>query len=248
MLLLSQTEATEAAARPPTPEFNPSSDPGPAEQVSATALLRQMRYGRSDQGDQNDSSTSAADTGDTRIAMLDSGTSIAPAAAAETRPSSAPSRAAITPQSAAVPAATRIAVVAVGDPAIAGPMASEVEAALRRDGRPVADRRFISGFDRYLYEDGLDLAGLAEPAGDAGVRYVVMVRAVATGSRELFYYGRYDTAWAVQVDAVTYDLLRADQIGSSAVESLEYTSLNAAQKARDAASAWLEPISRQFGR
>jgi len=139
-------------------------------------------------------------------------------------------------------------VVAVGDPAIAGPMASEVEAALRRDGRPVADRRFISGFDRYLYEDGLDLAGLAEPAGDAGVRYVVMVRAVATGSRELFYYGRYDTAWAVQVDAVTYDLLRADQIGSSAVESLEYTSLNAAQKARDAASAWLEPISRQFGR
>jgi hypothetical protein len=167
---------------------------------------------------------------------------------AETRPASAPSRATAAPQRAAAPAASKIAVVAVGDPAIAGPMAGEVEAALRRDGRPVADRRFIAGFDQYLYEDGLDLAGLADPATEAGVRYVVMVRAVPTGSRELAYYGRYDTAWGVQVDAVTYDLLRADQIGSSGVEQLEYTGLNAGQKARDAVAPWLEPISRQFGR
>lgn len=182
------------------------------------------------------------------LAAVDARIAETPTAVAETRPDRTPPRAAAAPRRAAAPAATRIAVVAVGDPAIAGPMAGEVESALRRDGRPVADRRFIAGFDQYLYEDGLDLAGLADPAAEAGVRYVVMVRAVPTGSRELYYYGRYDTAWGVQVDAVTYDLLRADQIGSSSVEQLEYTGLNAGQKARDAVGPWLEPISRQFGR
>lgn len=182
------------------------------------------------------------------LAAVDARVAEVPTAVAETRPASAPSRAAATPQRAVAPAAYKIAVVAVGDPAIAGPMAGEVESALRRDGRPVADRRFIAGFDQYLYEDGLDLAGLADPAAEAGVRYVVMIRAIPTGSRELAYYGRYDTAWGVQVDAVTYDLLRSDQIGSSNVEQLEYTGLNAGQKARDVVAPWLDPISRQFGR
>ena len=215
-------------------------------QVSATALLRQMRSNRPDREDPAGTISAAAD--DTRLALIDSRIAETPTAIAENGPVSAPSRAAATPRPAAAPAATRIAVVAVGDPAIAGPMASEVESALRRDGRALADRRFISGFDQYLYDDGIDLAGLAEPAAEAGVRYVVMVRAVPTGSRELYYYGRYDTAWAVQIDAVTYDLQRADQIGSSGVDQLEYTSLNAAQKARDAVAPWLAPISRQFGR
>lgn len=182
------------------------------------------------------------------LAGVDPRVAATPIAAAETGSASVPRRAAATVERTAVPAASRIAVVAVGDPTIARPMASEVESALRQDGRAVAERRFIAGFDQYLYEDGLDLAGLAEPAARAGVRYVVMVRAIPTGSRELYYYGRYDTAFAVQVDAVTYDLLRADQVGSSSVESLEYTSLNAGQKARDAVAPWLEPIRRQFGR
>lgn len=186
-----------------------------------------------------------AQAADTRLAMLDARPTAPPAAVAEARPARAPSA---SEPAAAAPTPRRIAVVGVGDPTIADVMAGEVEAALRRDGRAVADRRFIAGFDRYLYEDGLDLAGLAGPAREAGVRYVVMLRARPAGSRELVYYGRYDTAWSVQVDAVTYDLLQRDQIGASEVAQFEYTGINASQKARDAVAPWLQPISRQFTR
>jgi len=245
--LLSAQEkgAASAASGPSFPAPIRTAPPdSEANQISATELLRQMRSDRLETGVSADAVPVSAEVDDARLAMIDTRVAETPTAVAETRPSRAPSRAAAATQR----AASKIAVVAVGDPAIAGPMAGEVESALRRDGRPVADRRFIAGFDQYLYEDGLDLAGLADPAAEAGVRYVVMVRAVPTGSRELSYYGRYDTAWGVQVDAVTYDLWRSDQIGSSGVEQLEYTGLNAGQKARDTVAPWLEPISRQFGR
>lgn len=138
--------------------------------------------------------------------------------------------------------------VGVGDPAITEPMVSQIEQRLRADGLRVVERRFIAGFDQYLLADGLDLAGVREPAAEAGVGYIVMARARSTGERELHFYGNYTTAYGVQVDAITWDLARGSQLGSSAVKQLEYTSINAAQLGRDAVQPWLDPIAGQFQR
>ena len=165
-------------------------------------------------------------------------------------PSAEPVRTAPAPaqRQPAAPTPRRVTVLGVGDPTITEPMRNEIEAHLRQRGRNVADPGFIPGLNQYLLNDGLDLAGLAEAAGDAGIRYAVLVRARPLGTRELQFYGRYDTAYSVQVDAVTYDLVAGRQLGSSSVEQIEYTSLNAAQKARDLVVPWLEPIGDQFQR
>jgi len=148
----------------------------------------------------------------------------------------------------AAPAPRRVTVLGVGDPTITDPMRNEIEAHLRQRGQNVADPGFIRGLSQYVLNDGLDLAGLADAAGDAGIRYAVMVRARPLGTRELKFYGRYATSYSVQVDAVTYDLVAGSQVGSSNVEQIEYTSLNATQKARDLVRPWLAPIGNQFRR
>ncbi|GAB4178560.1 MAG: hypothetical protein Kow0020_14610 [Wenzhouxiangellaceae bacterium] len=149
------------------------------------------------------------------------------------------------PRPAAV-SANKIIVVPVGDPALVRPIAAELEQALRQLKRPVTDSRFVPDFDRYRHEDGVDLAGLTPAALDSGVRYLVLLRAVPAGERQLNYYGRTDTAWIAQVDAVTYDLLRSEQIGQATPVTIEYTDLNARSKAAEVARAWIDPIIAQF--
>lgn len=234
---LSAGGSSGASASPPTQD---------QPQVSATALLRELRAER-DPG--NEAPVAAAnDPADTRLAMVDgAATAVAsPAAASPRTNTAAPAPDKRTSTAAAEPRG--IAVVPVGDVTIASTMASLIEQRLQSAGLPVVEHRFIPGVDQYLLPDGLDLAGLVGPAKDAGVRYVVMARAIPAGSRELNFYGNYDVAYSVQADSVAYDLLRGTQVGTWRSRQVEYTSLNADQKARSSATPWLDPIARQLGR
>jgi eukaryotic-like serine/threonine-protein kinase len=143
---------------------------------------------------------------------------------------------------------TGVAVVGVGDPVIADPMAHEIERALRGARPPLVDKRFIGNFGQYVDGEEIDLAGLAGPAAEAGVRYLVVAWALPAGSRELQFYNRHETAWIVQLEARTFDLHLGREIGASPLEQIEYTSLNATERARRSVQPWLPGLREQFDR
>ncbi|MEN1729113.1 MAG: protein kinase [Pseudomonadota bacterium] len=146
------------------------------------------------------------------------------------------------------PPATGVLVVGLGDPAITDPMVREIERVLRGEGHELVERGFVSGLVDLTNTAELDLNALTEVAGDAGVRHVVVARALPAGQRQLNFYGRSDTAYMVQADTVTYDLVARRRLGSTDVEQIEYTGLNATQKAQDLMVSRLDSILADFDR
>jgi hypothetical protein len=147
-----------------------------------------------------------------------------------------------------VPPPEGVLVIGLGDAAITDPMMREIERALRADGHALVERGFVSGLADLTQTDELDLNALSEVAIDAGVRHVVVARALPAGQRQLNFYGRSDTAYRVQADTVTYDLVDRRRVGSTEVEQFEYTGLNAVQKARDSIATRLEAIRADLDR
>ncbi|QOC22922.1 protein kinase [Wenzhouxiangella sp. AB-CW3] len=139
-----------------------------------------------------------------------------------------------------------IAVIGVGDPVIADPMANEIEQSLREVSPPLVDRQFMGNYRRFIDGEEVDLSGLAEPAAEAGVRYLVVARALPAGSRELSFYNRVETAWIVQLEAKTFDLYLGREMASSPLEQVEYTALNATERARQSVEPWLPGLKAQF--
>lgn len=153
----------------------------------------------------------------------------------------------VRPASPAAPPPPRgIVVIGVGDPVVADPMVREIESALRGGSHPLIQRGFVNDYRNHVQGEEINLAGLAGPALDAGARYVVVVRALPAGERELQYYNRIETAYIAQLEAVTYDLHAMRQIGASPVEQIEFTSLNATRRAVDSVRPWLPGIRDQF--
>jgi eukaryotic-like serine/threonine-protein kinase len=182
------------------------------------------------------STSEPAASDDRRLALADS-----EAAESATVPESpAPSR------NSAPPPPRGVVVIGVGDPVVADPMVREIESALRSGSHPLVERSFVSGYRKYVQDEEIDLAGLSEPALAAGARYVVVARALPAGERELQYYNRVETAYIAQLEAVTYDLHAMRQLGSSPVEQIEFTSLNATERAVQSVRPWLEGIQSQF--
>src|ERR1051326_3143217 len=65
--------------------------------------------------------------------------------------------------------------------------------------------------------------------GHAGI--LVVARIEPAGERALHHMGRYDTAYTSRINVVVYDVASGNPIGTRASGSIEYTSLNAQQKA-----------------
>ncbi len=225
-----------------------SADRSGSRGASATALLDQLRPSYADppatdrqapNGSNDMPSHNVPAPPSEQLALVDT-SMVAPRPVAE--PESAANR---SPPPRSAPRG--VTVLGVGDPRITEPMRNEIEAHLRQRGKNVTDPAFIRNVNNYVLDDGLELSGLTDAASDAGIRYAVLVRARPVGTRELQFYGRYDTAYSVQVEAMTYDLIAGNLVGSSSVEQLEYTSLNAAKKARELVIPWLTPIGDQFG-
>ena len=141
---------------------------------------------------------------------------------------------------------TGVAVIGIGDPVIADPMAREIEQALHGGRSPLVDKRFIGNYRQFIAGEDVDLAGLSESAMDAGVRYIVVARALPAGTRELQFYNRYETAWIVQIEVQAFDLHLRRELGSSPLEQVEYTSLNASERARESVRPWLPGIRDHF--
>jgi serine/threonine-protein kinase len=78
--------------------------------------------------------------------------------------------------------------------------------------------------------------------GEAGV--LVVARIEATGERQLSYYGRTDTAYGSRVTVTAYDVATAQPIGTRGSASLEYTHLNADDRAEEAVSPLAQRLAR----
>ncbi|WP_376695743.1 protein kinase domain-containing protein [Wenzhouxiangella sp. EGI_FJ10305] len=215
----SATGESPAVAGEPSDDLSAPEETGPADRASGAP--------KSEPGANDDRSLAMADSEAAEAATM-------PAPETTSRASEPP------------PPPRGVLVVGVGDPVIADPMVREIESALRGGSHPLVQPNFVRGYRDHVQGEELDLAGLKAPALDAGARYVVVARALPAGERELQYYNRVETAYIAQLEAVTYDLHEMRQMGSSPVEQIEFTSLNATRRAVDSVRPWLAGIRDQF--
>lgn len=132
----------------------------------------------------------------------------------------------------------KVAVVAIGDPAIASPARQIVEEELINAGYIVADSDLL----------GLDGAGKGDlPAifadlRRAGVQAVAVIRIEAIGQTQLNYYGQSDTLYNAAMTVRTFDVANRSPLFGGGRTKVDFTALNAEQKAREA----IEPELRRM--
>jgi predicted Ser/Thr protein kinase len=129
---------------------------------------------------------------------------------------------------------TGTVVVVLGEPLLAAEVEGYLEERLATAGLEVLDER---GFPEAWWSWGSDtiphptevvdaLHGLAAQLVLAQVEYM--------GERELFYMGRYDTAYQAEVTVMAFDIGSGRPLAPSWSEKIEYTHLNVRQSAEKA--------------
>jgi serine/threonine-protein kinase len=123
-----------------------------------------------------------------------------------------------------------IAVVSAGDDAISSPAEDALMDLLRQRGFRVIDGGHADGSRPNLRA----LAGRADA--------VVFVHARPVGSQELQYYGRSSTLYTVQLGVKAYRVSDGSVLWTSSGDQVSFTSLNAAEKAREAVEPMLDVV------
>ncbi|MDX1570113.1 MAG: serine/threonine-protein kinase [Xanthomonadales bacterium] len=141
------------------------------------------------------------------------------------------------------PPEPRVVVLSVGDPAITGPVSRMLENKLMGAELDVLDSSFISGLDRAMGPNGVDLGAASSIITDAGGTLLVLAEVEYVGETELQYYGQYSTLYTVNLNVRTYDLQQRRALGPGISEKIDFTSLNAEQKAKEALSPHLARIA-----
>lgn len=156
-------------------------------------------------------------------------------------PEPAPTPAA--PEPAAPPRDPGVVVIAVGDPAIAAPVAQRIEASLAdADGLVLLDAAFFSGINSVMGRDGVDLPGLAQVLQANGADVLVLAEVEYLGETPLQYYGRYDTLYSVNVKVRSVLVGERRPVGSGWQHKVEFTTLNALDKAREAVDPYVAEL------
>ncbi|MEX0916284.1 MAG: hypothetical protein WDZ60_10345, partial [Wenzhouxiangellaceae bacterium] len=137
---------------------------------------------------------------------------------------------------AAMPANPPVAVVAVGDAAVAGSVAWEIKRALNGASFEIIDEQLIDGL---VYAESL--AGVVRTVRDAGASVLVYADVVPAGARELQFYGRLENQYLASLEVRVVDLHAQRNLGPVMAEKLEYVALTADRKAREAAG----PVARK---
>ncbi len=123
---------------------------------------------------------------------------------------------------------SRVAVSVQGEAGLNASVAHVVTRELEADGLEVVLANDLPATER-LGSQPSTSSLLDHLRGQAGV--LVVARIEATGERQLQYYGHYDTAYGSRVTLTAYDVATGQPIGSRASASIEYTHLNADDKA-----------------
>jgi len=140
-----------------------------------------------------------------------------------------------------VPHVPTVAVLAGGDDAIAEPAQQELAQALCRAGYNVIDDASMPRV-AHMLANGDYGGALAVVARHGRADGVVFINAKPVGTQELNYYGRSSTAYNVQLAIRVYHVGAKRMLGPGWTEQVLFTSMNAADKAREAIDPVVEEV------
>lgn len=151
-------------------------------------------------------------------------------------------RARPTPPAPPMPALPRVAVLAFGDPAVAGPAELAVEVALEADGYVLADEDALPGFRRLKAANTPPVVELLQLARQHGVAGLVMIRVNDLGTQQLNFYGQSAQVTSATIELAVHDVIARDRRARSTSETFQYTGLNAVERARQAVGPQLDGV------
>jgi len=127
-----------------------------------------------------------------------------------------------------------IAVVAAGDNVISSPAEDALVSLLQSRGFRVIEGGHANG----------ERPNLGALSGRADA--VVFVNARAVGSQEMNYYGQTSTLYTVQLGVKAYRVADGSVMWTSSTEQVNFTTLNAAEKAREAIEPMLDNVDSRL--
>ncbi len=129
----------------------------------------------------------------------------------------------------------KVAVIAIGDPALTGPATQMIEEELRRSGFILVDAEMVPGLSRMLASHKPDLPlVLGALSQAANVRAVTVVRAEPLGSTPISFYGQTDTLNSASLTVRSYDVDSRSPLDTGLKTKVDFTQLNAQEKAQEA--------------
>jgi len=185
-----------------------------------------------------------------RASRVDALRDLAAARAAEgaTRPQVARIAEPDRPVAPARPHVPTIAVFAGGDDVISEPVQQEVSAMLQRHGFNVIDEAAVPRVGHMLGGGRPDFAGaLAAVARSGRVDAVVFINAKPVGTQELNYYGQSSTLYTVQLGVRAYNVGEKRMLGPGWSQQVNFTTLNASEKAREAIGPVIDEVESNLG-
>jgi serine/threonine-protein kinase len=138
-----------------------------------------------------------------------------------------------------------IAILASGDDAISEPAEQAIESTLMHRGYRVVDQDSLPRVGRLIDGERPRFAeALAVLQGHADA--VVFVHARKVGAQEMNYYGQTSTLYTAQLNVRAYSVEGRRQLGPPWSEQVNFTNLNAGDKAKEAVEPMLERVSERL--
>ncbi|MBS0556053.1 MAG: hypothetical protein JSR27_01415, partial [Proteobacteria bacterium] len=138
-----------------------------------------------------------------------------------------------------------IAILASGDDAISTPAEEALERALAHNGYRIVDEGSLPRVGRFMDAERPRFAEAVQALrGHADA--VVFVHARKVGAQEMNYYGQSSTLYTAQLAVRAYAIEQARPLGPPWSEQVNFTSLNAAEKAHEAVEPMLERVSERL--
>lgn len=139
----------------------------------------------------------------------------------------------------------KVMVIGIGDLGITAAAEQMLEQELESRGFLIADEDTIPGMNAILDSGRPDvprLLGLLARANN--IRAVTVINAQPTGSSQLAFYGQVETVFSANLSVKSYDVNSRSGVGSAISGKVNFTNLNADEKAREALE---ENLSRYLG-
>jgi serine/threonine protein kinase len=141
------------------------------------------------------------------------------------------------------PPEPRVVVVVIGDRSIAAPVEQILEDALAADGHVVMDEGFFDGIGSVASDQGVDLPGLSRLVQANGATVLVLAQIDFLGETGLEYYGQYSTLYSVNLKVRNILLSERRSIGRGWQQKVDFTSLNASEKAAEAVNPFIGQLT-----
>ena len=139
----------------------------------------------------------------------------------------------------------KVMVIGIGDLGITSAAEQMLEQELEDRGFLLADEDTIPGIHAILDSGRPDVPRLLGMLARANnIRAVTIVNAQATGSSQLEFYGQVETVYTASLSVKSFDVNGRNGIGSGISSKVNFTNLNADEKAREAIE---ESLSRYLG-